>query len=852
MNTNHKKAILAVLIAVCIMMLFSTTAFAGTVRVGTTDTTDCMQYHNSSGWHDLNTPNHYIVGTNEVAYCIEHKKSSPSNSTYSDSDILNNYSARTLTGLRIILENGYPYATGGLSAAKARYATANAIRFWLSEQGEAQSYNFTDLGAYSNSELQSYAAAGQIGSKVRAKSGYTDVLQWSVELLIKARSQTLMTHAVYFSSMGMSVSGSYFVGSTQVTLTNMNGGYTLNTGSLPSGSFVSGYSGRNGDVLTVYVPMSAANSNRSFSISATGYDNRMRANMAAYDATSSSIQAVVTVVTGTSNVAASASLVFNTPAVADLTVSSLTTNKSSYEVGETVTVTAQIYNQGTGSVSSTEVMLSSAYITSITKTTGYIAAGGTATVTFTFTAPTFSNDTAVSLTATADPNNRITELNESNNSRSTGIVVIGSLPDLTVSSITTDQAAYEAGDTVTVTVTAANIGNKAVSSAGVKLDISGFGTQSMNVSSLAAGRGNRTVAFTFTAPTSLTAQTITLTATVDPDNAIRESNESNNTRTATLGVKALRPDLTITDTTATDWYAGKEVTVSATVKNLTAQPVPSVQVRMIIGDVIMTETICVPGSGSNLAVFRFTVPNTTGNYTVSFTADPDNKISEINENNNKLSKDVSVVNLPASTVLDPDDTDMEQVYEAYGLYDLPSVSNSTSHTWQEVRLESGSYITKTFWAKLTTTFEVSPDSRIAENDNPDTMESGYGVQVSCTTMLTTNYDRPEKLVGSQMVWVRYPESAYGKLSRWQYVNDSLEAKAGIAGDVTTTWQYAVNPWSVIGSRLHYTSLWYPDGDYTALAQAFYAWSPVGQLYGYETDSVTISGDMYDRITTIKR
>jgi hypothetical protein len=266
----------------------------------------------------------------------------------------------------------------------------------------------------------------------------------------------------------------------------------------------------------------------------------------------------------------------------------------------------------------------------------------------------------------------------------------------------------------------------------------------------------------------------------------------------------------------------------------------------------MTETICVPGSGSNLAVFRFTVPDKAGDYTVSFTADPDNRISEINESNNNLSRDVSVVNLPISTVLDPDDEYMEQVYESYGLYEIPSLSDSTYHTWQEVRLENGSYVTKTFWAKLTTTFEISPDDRIADSDNPDTMESGYGVQLSCTTTLTTNYNHPEKLVGAQMVWVRYPESAYGQLSRWHFINDGLEVKKGSAGDTTITWWLAINPYSVTGSRLHYTPLWYPDGEYTALAQAFYAWSPVGQLYGFETNSVTISGDMYGRITTIKR
>lgn len=846
------RVIIIFFAVVCMISLFSTTALAGTVTVGTTDVPDYFEYHNSSGWHDLNTPNHFIVGTGQIAYCLEHKQSSPHSASYSDTDILGNFSARTMTGLRIILENGYPYSAGELSTAKARYATANAIRFWLSEQGEAQNYNFTNFGAYSNSQLRSFAANGQVGSKVRAKSGQTVVLQYAIELLIMARSQTLMTHDISFSPMNMSMSRGYFVGTTRVTLTNMNKGYTLNTSGLPNGSYVSGYTGNNGDVLTIRIPMSAANSNKNFSISATGYDNRMRANMSAYDAYSSSLQAVVTVVTTTSNVADTASLSIRTPAVADLTVASLTTNKSRYTGGETVTVTARVKNLGSASVSSAEVMLSSAYIMSITKTTGYISAGGTVTITFIFTAPELSDDTTISLTATADPRNKITELNESNNARSVSIVVEGALPDLTVSSMTTDKFEYEAGDTVTVTVTALNIGGKAVSSGVMRLDISGVGTQSKTVSSLASNGGRRTVTFTFTAPEFLTEQTITLTATIDPNNVVKESNESNNTRTAVLGVKAQRPDITITGTNAVDWYAGKEAVVSVTVNDLTAQPVPSVQIRMMIGDTVLTDTICVPGNGSNLAVFRFTVPDIAGEYTVTFTADPDNVIGEVNENNNELSEDIAVAELPVSVANDPDDVGMEQHYKTYGLSDVPAVSNSISHTWQEVRLENGRYVTKTYWAKLTTLFDISPDGRIAQSDNFDTMESGFGISVSCATTLTTNYDHPEKLIGVQMVWVRYPESAYGQISEWQNVNDSMEAKTGQTGETLITWQYEVNPYSVTESRLHYTPLWFPDGSYNALAQSFYAWSPAGQLFGFETDSVTIFGDMYDRITTIRR
>ena len=137
-------------------------------------------------------------------------------------------------------------------------------------------------------------------------------------------------------------------------------------------------------------------------------------------------------------------------------------------------------------------------------------------------------------------------------------------------------------------------------------------------------------------------------------------------------------------------------------------------------------------------------------------------------------------------------------------------------------------------------------------DRPETMESGFGFSVLCSTTLSTNYDHPEKLVGTQMVWVRYPESAYGQLSAWQNVRDDLQVKTGSQGGLTSTWQLAVNPYSVTGYRLHYTPIWYPDGEYIAWAQEFYAWSPVGQLYEHKADALMIAGDMYDRITTIKR
>jgi hypothetical protein len=314
----------------------------------------------------------------------------------------------------------------------------------------------------------------------------------------------------------------------------------------------------------------------------------------------------------------------------------------------------------------------------------------------------------------------------------------------------------------------------------------------------------------------------------------------------------------VVDADTTDWYAGYYVLVSATVKDLTIQPVSSVVIRLKAGSVQVDDTICVPANGSNLAVFRFTVPNPpnplgTMPLTVTIIADPDNSINEANENNNTWTKTQTVYFAPASVIVDPDSQAMEQdnLSRNKVVPALPQFSPSAYHTWQEVRFENGNFAIKNFWAQLNTVFSISPDPRIAYPENPDLMESGFGIQAYCTTTLKTNYDHPEKLIGPQMVWVYYPESSYGQ-GQWLNTRDDMAISTGEKGDSIAQWQLAVNPFSAAGSRLHYTPLWFPDGQYTALAQVFYAWSPVGQMFDYETSSVTIDGDMYDRLVVVRR
>ena len=96
----------------------------------------------SGSYNPLKTPYHYDKTTGNVAYCLEHKKDSPSSSAaYTDFDPSALWGHNTVTGIQAIVDHGYPNSCGGLSEEQAHYATANAIRAWMRESADV-GYNF--------------------------------------------------------------------------------------------------------------------------------------------------------------------------------------------------------------------------------------------------------------------------------------------------------------------------------------------------------------------------------------------------------------------------------------------------------------------------------------------------------------------------------------------------------------------------------------------------------------------------------------------------------------------------------------------------------------------------------------
>lgn len=299
-KSRRVLALLLTLLTLCSVLPAGTAFAAGDVHIKSQDPPEYFTYLSGSGtWEGLSTPKHWVSETDAIAYCLQHKNDNPNNTLYHEARLEDYYSTRTINGIKIILERGYPSVTpGNMTEEQARYATANAIRFWLSEEGDPAFWNFT------NRVTRPSAIRG---------GSCQHMLDWADELLGYARNQQFLNHAVSFSpsTLQMTKSGTYFVGTTTVTLTNCNGGYSLDQSGLPAGTIVEGHTGNSGDRLTIKVPQSG-NGNKSIKLNATGKDSRSTANVFLYAPNNSSYQRVIAKLPGQASVA-SASMTMNTP-----------------------------------------------------------------------------------------------------------------------------------------------------------------------------------------------------------------------------------------------------------------------------------------------------------------------------------------------------------------------------------------------------------------------------------------------------------------------------------------------------------------------------------------------------------
>jgi subtilase family serine protease len=358
------------------------------------------------------------------------------------------------------------------------------------------------------------------------------------------------------------------------------------------------------------------------------------------------------------------------PPPADLVIDSLTASPTLAAAGQSVNVSATIRNAGTGAAGNFQIDLYKDLAAAPTVSqsgdstcnVSGLASGDTTTCSMTVS---YSTAGSYNVWAQTDALNSVVESNENNNVKGPVRVTVR-LPDLRITSLTAPAAPVKVGDPVMLTAIVANASPVDATAFAVDIykdlaaapGIGQVGDITCPVASLAS-RDSTVCSGTVTYST---AGTFKVWAQADSQNALGESDESNNLK-GPVTVTVASPDLTVTSlsTPGGNVAAGQPVVLSATVtnngtvaasafavdlyKDLAAAPVVSQ-----VGDVT-----CAVGSlsaGASTTCSGSVTYAAAGTFSVWAQADTQNTVGETDEGNNVAGPASITVTTSADLVID--------------------------------------------------------------------------------------------------------------------------------------------------------------------------------------------------------
>ena len=137
-------------------------------------------------------------------------------------------------------------------------------------------------------------------------------------------------------------------------------------------------------------------------------------------------------------------------------------------------------------------------------------------------------------------------------------------------------------------------------------------------------------------------------------------------------------------------------------------------------------------------------------------------------------------------------------------------------------------------ASMTATTRIEPDEKVPTAAG-NTMKSGYGVSNTVTATVSTSAPMSHYTYGQTAVSY-FPEFNY--TTYWRLLDRLSSGR-------TARFQFTENIYSTYKQRVHFSPVWFPDASYTVNTHVMDIWTPAGMLCANLTDSVTISGSLYD-------
>ena len=244
---------------------------------------------------------------------------------------------------------------------------------------------------------------------------------------------------------------------------------------------------------------------------------------------------------------------------------------------------------------------------------------------------------------------------------------------------------------------------------------------------------------------------------------------------------------------------------------------------------LVFDKVCLPTGESERAWVKYHIPDVEGSIKV-----------EIFSTEN-VYVDTSVIHGTVERIKpnDPPDPKFADQSKGFSVPPLPDFKDSVQHVWKTYTAHNNNgtweYLETEHKAGLNTILNIQPDERVKTAQGRK-MKSGYGFNATVTAKHGSTAS--ESIVAPQIAVSYFPEFRY--TSYWRIL-ERMQSNSK-----QSIFQFAVNPYSQVEHRVHFTPLWYPDNtDYTVWTMVRDMWTPVGELKQSCTDTLKIDGNVYD-------
>jgi len=138
-----------------------------------------------------------------------------------------------------------------------------------------------------------------------------------------------------------------------------------------------------------------------------------------------------------------------------------------------------------------------------------------------------------------------------------------------------------------------------------------------------------------------------------------------------------------------------------------------------------------------------------------------------------------------------------------------------------------------YWASLSATVTIKPDEK-SPTATANSMKSGYGFNMNTSTSISSNAPSSH-ITGAQNVVAYFPEFYYQ--TWWRLL-------ARVNTGYNASFEFKKNIYSTYYRPVHFSPVWFPDGQYAAYAEIMDAWTPAGMLQVNRTAVLTINGNLF--------